>query len=63
MQNKESGQRTRINHEEGQYVVYPRLPSKCEEAQKATEKVLKGNRFAILATESQQVFSWRVCVL
>ena len=59
MQNKENGQRTRINYEEGQYVMYLWLPSKEEEAQEETEKVLTGNRFAILATESEQVFSRR----
>ena len=60
MQNKESGRRTRIEHEDGQYVMYLWMPSRCEEAQEETEKVLKGNRFAILATESEQVFSRRV---
>ncbi len=60
MQNKESGQKTRIHYEEGQYVMYLWLPSKGEEAQKETEKALKGNRFAILATESEHVFSRRV---
>ena len=60
MQHKESGQKTRINYEEGQYVMYLWLPAKEEEVQKETEKVLKGNRFAILAAESEQVFSRRV---
>ena len=60
MQNKESGRRTRIEYEDGQYVMYLWMPSRCEEAQEETEKVLKGNRFAILATESEQVFSRRV---
>ena len=60
MQNKESRQKTKIHYEDGQYVVCLSLPSKGEEAQKETEKVLKGNRFAILATESEQVFSRRV---
>ena len=54
MQTKENSQKTRINYEEGQYVVYLWLASKGEEAQRETEKVLKGNRFAILATESEQ---------
>ena len=56
---KENGQRTRINYEEGQYVMHLWLPSKEEEVQEETEKVLKGNRFAILAAESEQVFSRR----
>ena len=60
MQNKENGQKTRINYEEGQRVVCLWLPSKEGEAQEETEKVLKGNRFAILAAESEQVFSRRV---
>ncbi len=49
-----------IHYEDGQCVMYFWLPSKSEEAQKETEKVSKGNRFAILATESEQVFSRRV---
>ena len=60
MQHKENGQKTRINYEEGQYVMYLCLPSKGEVVQAETEKVLKGNRFAILAAESEQVFSRRV---
>ncbi len=60
MQNEENGQRTRINYEEGQYVMYLWLPSKEEEVQEETETVLKGNRFAILASEGKQVFSRRV---
>jgi hypothetical protein len=47
-------------YEDGQYVMYLWLPAKREEAREETEKVLKGNRFAILATESEQVFSRRV---
>ena len=58
--NKENGQRARINYEEGQYIMYLWLPAKKEEVQEETEKVLKGNRFAILAAESEQVFSRRV---
>ncbi len=60
MQNKESEQKTRIHYEEGQSVMYLWLPTKGEEAQKETAQVLKGNRFAILATENVQVFSQRV---
>ncbi len=36
------------------------LPAMEKEAQEVTEKVLKGNRFATLAAESEQVFSRRV---
>ena len=62
MQHKESGKKTRIEYEDGQYVMYLWLPAKREEAQEETEKVLKlkGNRFAILAADSEQVFSRRV---
>ncbi len=60
MQHKEKGQKTRINYEEGQYAMYLWLPSKGEVAQAETEKVLKCNRFAILAAESEQVLSRRV---
>ena len=60
MQHKENGQRTRINYEEGQYVMHLWLPAKEEEVQEETEKVLKGNPFAILATENDQAFSRRV---
>ena len=60
MQHKESGRRTRIEYEDGHYVMYLWKPARMEEVQGETEKVLKGNRFAILATESEQVFSRRV---
>ena len=57
MQHKESGKKTRIEYEDGQYVMYLWLPARQEKVQEETEKVLKGNRFAILATEGEQVFS------
>ncbi len=60
MQNKENSQKTRINYEEGQRVMYLWPLSKGEEAQRETVKASKGNRFAILATESEHVFSRRV---
>ena len=60
MQHKESGRRTQIEYEDGQYVMYLWLPARREEVQGEAENVLKGNRFAILATESEQVFSRRV---
>ena len=60
MQHKESGKKTRIEYEDGQYVMYLWVPARREEVKEETEKVLKGNRFAILATESEQVFSRRV---
>ncbi len=61
-QNKENGQKTRIKYEEGQYVKHLWLPSKEGELQEETEKVWKvwkGNRFEILATESEQALSRR----
>ncbi len=51
-QGKGEGQRARINCEEGQRAACLLLP---EVAQEETEKVLKGNRFAILAATSEQV--------
>ena len=60
MQNKESRQKTKIHYEDGQCVMCLWPPSEGEEAQKETQKVLKGNRFAILATENEKVFSRRV---
>ena len=59
MQHKENGQRAMADYEEGQYVTHLRLPAKEEEAQGVAETALKGNRFAILAAESEQVFSRR----
>ncbi len=52
-QNKETDNKTRINDEQGQYVMCIWAPVKEGEAAKETEKVLKGNRLAILATESE----------
>ncbi len=60
MQHKESGMRTRIDYEDGQCVMYVRMPARREEVQEETEKVLKGNRFAIFTAESEQVFSRQV---
>ena len=60
MQHKESGEKTRIEYEDGQYVMYLWVPARRKEVKEETEKVLKGNRFAIVATESEQVFSRRV---
>ncbi len=57
MHNKETSRKTRVNYEEGQHVARAWLPSKEEEAQEETRKVSKGNCFAILATEIDQVFS------
>ena len=55
MQNKEANKKTRINYEQGQYVMYVRVPVKDGEVVKETERVSTGNR----ATESdfQQDFT------
>ncbi len=53
MQNKEMGKKTRINYEQGQCAMHVWVPAREGEAQEQTEKVLKGNRFAILATGSE----------
>ena len=62
MQTKETSKKTRINHENGQYVMYAWVPAKEKDAEEQTEKVLKGNRFSILAAESEvhQGFNRRV---
>ncbi len=60
VQNKEKGQKVRMNYEDGQRIVYLWLPAKEGEAQEETGKLLKDNRFAILAAEREQVFSRRV---
>ncbi len=59
MQNKETGKNTRIGHEDDQYVTHLWLPAREEETTGKVEKVLKGNRFAILATDSEGLFTQR----
>ncbi len=53
MQNKETGQKTKIEYEGGQYIMYIWVPSSEKETVKQSNKILKGNSFAILATESE----------
>ncbi len=53
MQNKETNQKTRIKREQGHYVTYVWMPVKEGEVAKGTEKVLKSNRFTILATDGE----------
>ncbi len=53
-------QKTRIKCEGGQYVAYVWVPSQENEVREESEKILKGNRFAILATESEEVFTRQV---
>ncbi len=60
-QSKELNEKTRMNYEQSQHVTYVWAPEKEGEVAKGTGRVLKGNRFAILATESevQQDFTRR----
>ncbi len=52
MQNKTTRQKTRIGYESGQYVMYLWVPSTREVVERESERILKGNRFALLAMES-----------
>ncbi len=54
--------RTRINYEQGQRVVCVWVPVSEGEVAREAEWALKGNRFAMLARESEvhQGFTWRV---
>ncbi len=60
VQSKRTLRKTRINYEEGQCVMHLRLQSKQEEVREETENVLKGSRFAILATENEEVSTRQV---
>ncbi len=52
MQNKESGQKTRIEYEGGQHVMYLWAPPDRRIKEEEEEsKMLKGNKFAILAAD------------
>ncbi len=53
VQKKKTNKRTRINYEHGQDVVCVWVPVNEGSFADETEKVLKGNRFAMLATESE----------
>ena len=53
MQEKKSGQKTKMEYEGGQYVMYLWVPS-SKETVKESSKILRGNSFAILATESEE---------
>jgi hypothetical protein len=54
MQNKETGKKTRINYENGQYVMHVWVPAKETMIKEESDKVLKGNKFATLATEHEE---------
>ena len=56
MKNKRTGQKTKISYEDGQYIMYMWVLSGPKEAQKDAASQLKGNRFAILAADDEQVF-------
>ncbi len=60
VQNEETGEKTRIGYEDGQCIAILWLPAKEEEAKGEVEKLFKGNRFAILTTDSEEVFARRV---
>ncbi len=52
-QNNETSNKKRINYEQGDYVRCVWAPAKEGEVAKETERALKGNRFAVLATDSE----------
>ncbi len=62
VQNKETYEKIRINYEQGQSVMCVWAPVKGREVAKETQKALDGNRFAMLASESEvhQGFARRV---
>ena len=51
MVNKKTHQKTRIRYEDGQYVFYIWAPGKKKEVPDAERKVLKDNRYSILAAD------------
>ena len=60
MKNKRTGQKTKISYEDGQYIMRMWVPAGPKEAEKDVASQLKGNRFAILAADDEQVFSRQV---
>ena len=56
MQNKKTGQKTRIGYEEGQYVMYLWVPAAKGTVKSESDKILKGNRYATLAVDEDQGF-------
>ncbi len=55
VQNKATGQKTRIEYEGGQYVMYLWVPSDRRTEDEGECEMLKGNKFAILATEKEEI--------
>ncbi len=53
-QNKETGQETGMEYEGGQRVMYLRAPSDRRIKDEEENKMLKGDKFAILATEKEE---------
>ncbi len=53
MQNQATGQKTRTNYEEEQYMMYRWVPSKESEVTDESEKVPKGDRLVILLAEAE----------
>ena len=60
MQNMTTMMTTKIEYEDGQYIMYLWLPARKEEVATESDKVLKGNRFRILNAEHEMVFSRQV---
>ncbi len=54
MQNKETGRKIRIEFGGGQPMMYLWVPSDCKAKCEEENKALKGNNFAILATEKEE---------
>ena len=59
MKNKASGQKTKIQYEDGQYIMYMWVPCGQQAPEKAA-KPLTENSFSIFAAEDEQVFSRQV---
>ncbi len=55
MQGKEIGQKVRIEHECGHYVMYLWVPSVRQIKDEEENKMLKGKKFAIPATEKEEM--------
>jgi hypothetical protein len=54
MQNKKTGQKTRIEYDNGQYDMYLWIPSTREVVENESDKILKGNNIAVLAMDSEE---------
>ncbi len=54
VQSKETGQKTRIEHEGGQYAMHVWVPNLEKGVITEQEKFLKGNKFAKFSTEKEE---------